>query len=236
MQHSIGTQYPDSICGWSLCKIKWIHSNMFEVLLHTCRYCLLAIRLSLKCPDLLLVSAILLSPAMNGVNWSDSPLHLAQWSCHLYIVLGDKSIPNDSNYQIRKAIMTKIRARGPESQEAEFSWPPVIVISQSSIINHGTGGSKYWERQEAHIFCRTPTQWLYSRLWKQPSSILLIILRHHFSHWATLCSLLAPSWSIYPRSITDSLSWSGLKSICGVLCSWCASHLPVAMVDAFDHK
>ena len=46
LQHSIRTQYPDSICGWSLCKIKWIHSNMFEVLSHVSKYCLLAIRLT----------------------------------------------------------------------------------------------------------------------------------------------------------------------------------------------
>ena len=75
-------------------------------------------------------------------------------------MFGDKSIPNDSNYQIRKAIMTKIRAPGPESQEAQFSWPPVIVISQSSIINHGTGGSKYWTQREAegtHFLRYPPT-------------------------------------------------------------------------------
>ena len=155
---------------------------------------------------------------MNGVNWSDSPFTFAQWSCHLYIVFGDKSIPNDSNYQIRKAIMTKIRAPGPESQEAQFSWPPVIVISQSSIINHGTGGSKYWtqRRQKAHIFCATQWQW------KQPSSMLLIILRHHLCHWVTLCSLLGPFLSSYTMT-PDSLSWSwGWKVFAGlVLCSWC---------------
>ena len=67
--------------------------------------------------------------------------------------------------------MTKIRAPGPESQEAQFSWPPVIVISQSSIINHGTGGSKYWEAAPHFLQnCHNDPMAL--------SSIQLITLRH----------------------------------------------------------
>ena len=85
------------------------------------------------------------------------PFTSSQWSCHLTIVLCDKSIPNDSNYQIRKAIMTKMCARGPEIPGGWLLPATCNCYFSIPTINHVTGGSKYWIWRH-NIFCRLSPQ------------------------------------------------------------------------------
>ena len=104
------------------------------------------------------------------------PFTSTQWSCHLTIVLGDKSIPNDSNYQIRKAIMTKIGARGPGIPGGWLLPATCNCYFSIPIINHVTGGSKYWNGGTRHQHF---LQIVATKAENSLSSILLITLRHH---------------------------------------------------------